>query len=89
MPDDNNIAGIPLVSDWRDWRKWWSMRLIVASSLIGSIAVAYQSLPPDHMANLPAWLPQVVSWSALFTNILSGAARVIAQKSPDPEGDIE
>jgi hypothetical protein len=84
MPADNKIAGIPLVDDWRNWKRWWSMRLIVASSLFGSVALALQSLSPEQAALLPSWLPTAAAWSALFTNILTGAARVIRQA---PEGE--
>jgi hypothetical protein len=86
MPDDNKIAGIPLVEDWRNWKRWWSMRLIALAAFLSAIPPAWQALPPEHVANLPSWIPAAVSACAFLTNILTGAARVIRQA---PEGDTQ
>lgn len=86
MPDDNKIAGIPLVDNWRNWKRWWSMRLTIIATLLGTVAVGYQTMPPQDAALLPGWLPSAVAWTTLFTNILTGAARVVRQ-TPDPEGE--
>lgn len=86
MPEDNKIAGVPLVDDWRNWKRWWSMRLVLASALFGSIPIAYQTLPPEQVSMLPTWLDNVSMFCGFITTILTGAARVIRQ-TPDPEGD--
>lgn len=86
MPADNKIAGVPLVDDWRNWKRWWSMRLVLASALFGAVPIAYQALPSEHVAHLPQWIAQAASYCAFITTILTGAARVIRQ-TPDPEGD--
>lgn len=68
-----------LVYDVSDWKKWWSMRLIIASAFFQAIVLAYATLPEDWLPSIPQYLKLGFAFGALATAGLSGVARVIQQ----------
>ena len=68
-----------LVSDAKNWKRWWSMRLIILTAIFQSAAIAYASLPFDFTEHFPDWVKAMLGWGALVTAIGAGVARVIQQ----------
>lgn len=71
---------LQLVDDAAEWKRWWSMRWIIASAFFSAVVVAYSTLPADWLPTIPAWLKQVFSMGALFSAGAAAVARVIKQE---------
>lgn len=74
---------IELVSDVANWHRWWSMRWIIVTVAISSIAPAYALLPSDWLPAMPDWLKAGFAYATLLTAALGGVARVIKQPATD------
>ena len=73
------------VYDVKNWKKWWSMRLILLSTFFQSITLAYATLPEDWMPSIPNFLKLGFAVGALGTAGLAGVSRVIQQASLRPD----
>lgn len=76
-----------LVDDVQDWKRWWSMRWMLATAFFSAIMVAYATMPADW---LPQIAPAVKQWLAVGTLFSAGAAavsRVIKQESLNESAD--
>jgi len=85
MAEEKKIgpATVVLVDDWRNWKRWWSLRWTAISAFVIALAASYPNLPAELKAALPTWLPQAMGWIALVLNGLSGGSRLIAQAPKD------
>jgi len=70
---------IELVDNASEWKRWWSMRWIIASAFFSAVVVAYATLPADWLPTVPVWLKQAFSLGALFSAGAAAVARVIKQ----------
>lgn len=68
-----------LVQDAHNWKKWWSMRFIIASAFFSAIIVAYGTLPSDWLPDLPSWIKQTLAIGALASAGAAAVARVMQQ----------
>jgi hypothetical protein len=82
-PPQKRVLGVPLVPDVRNWRHWWSMRLIIAGAWLSGVSAAYLILPPQWLPAVPEWFVQVHALGALLCGGAAGVARVI-QQAPKP-----
>ena len=76
-----------LVDDWREWKRWWSMRWIIVSAFCSAVAVAYATLPADWLPSIPGWVKGALAAGAMLSAGASGVSRVVKQKAknlPDP-----
>jgi hypothetical protein len=78
-----------MVADARDWWRWWSLRFMALAALVQAVSlsspdallVAWQNLPPDLRAMLPARIADVVP---LLLTIAAIIARHVRQPAtPD------
>ena len=69
-----------LVYNAKEWKRWWSMRFIIATAFFSGITAAYILLPDDWLPVIPAIVKQTLSLGALFTAGAAGVARVVKQK---------
>lgn len=74
---------LQLVDDAAEWKRWWSMRWIIASAFFSAVVVAYSTLPADWLPTIPVWLKQAFSMGALLSAGAAAVARVIKQE-PKP-----
>jgi len=72
-----------LVDDWREWKRWWSMRWIIVSGFCSSVASAYALLPADWMPSVPGWIKGAMAFGAMMSAGLAGVGRIVKQKKPD------
>lgn len=78
-----------MVDDVRDWWRWGSVRLLALAALVqaaslsspDALLIAWQNLPPDLRANLPARIGDLVP---LALTIAAIVARHVKQ-APVPE----
>lgn len=68
-----------MVKDAANWKKWWSMRFIIATTLFASISVAYAGLPEDWLPAIPSWLKFSLAVGTMATAAAAGVSRVINQ----------
>ena len=68
-----------LIDDVGRWHKLWSMRLIILTTFLTSVAAAYAVLPDDWMPAVPAWLKATLAISTVLTAGAAGVARVVKQ----------
>jgi hypothetical protein len=82
-------AGKEPVHDIHDWKKWWSMRWLIAAGFLEALQQFFDALR-EGWAFLPAeWQgavdPGVIAWvgrAAWLCVALSAFARMIQQKKP-------
>lgn len=76
---DRYFVGISmkLVSNWKDARRWWSMRF---AALGVAVSAAWLAIPSDLAATLPDWARNAVS-GVIFGGVLLG--RLIDQGGKD------
>lgn len=77
-----------LVDDWREWKRWWSMRWIIVSSFCSAAAVAYATLPADWLPAVPHWVKGALAAGALVSAGASGVSRVVKQKPPKQDPNV-
>lgn len=70
---------LQLVKDASNWKKWWSMRLIILTALFQSIVIAYATLPSDWLPGIPEGVKTALAFGALITAAAAGVARVVQQ----------
>ena len=70
-----------LVDDWREWKRWWSMRWIIVSTFCSAVAVAYATLPADWLPSVPGWVKGALAGGAMLSAGASGVSRVVKQKT--------
>lgn len=74
-----------LVDDWKDWWRWWSLRLAALGTAITSVMIAYPDaalsawniLPEDIKATLP---PDYIALIGVGIFACSMVARVVKQE---------
>lgn len=81
-PPKKKILGVPLVPDVDNWRRWWSMRWLMATAYFSAVVAAYMTLPPDWLPTLPVWVKQVHAFGALMSAGGAAVSRVIQQQAP-------
>jgi hypothetical protein len=74
-----------LVEDWREWKRWWSMRWTIISTFCSSAALAYAWLPADWLPSVPGWVKGSLVAGALLSGGAAGVSRVVAQKPKTEE----
>lgn len=62
-----------------EWKKWWSMRLVIASAIFSSISAAYLTFPSDWLPAISVELKAFFAYGSLITAASAGVARVIKQ----------
>lgn len=72
-----------MVPDIKDWKKWWSMRFIILTTIFSSASVTYMALPARWADKVPDWAIMVLTGGSLVTGIAAGVARVVHQKNLD------
>lgn len=72
-----------LVEDWRQWKKWWSMRWIVVSAFCSAAAASYALLPADWLPSIPAWVKTALAVGAMLSAGAAAVSRVIKQPTPE------
>lgn len=73
-----------LVDDWRDWKRWWSLRWAILSAFCAAAAGAYATLPADWLPSVPGWVKGALAFGAMFSAGASGISRVVKQKPVRP-----
>ena len=76
-----------LVSDAADWWRWWSLRLMALAAFVQAVSlsspdallVAWQNLPPDLRAMLPARIADLIPLALTLAAII---ARHVKQAPP-------
>lgn len=76
------VLGVQLVPDASEWRRWWSMRWIIAGAYFSGVVAAYMLLPSDWLPTIPAWVKQAHAIGALLCGGGAAASRVIQQPRP-------
>ena len=72
---------IELVDDVAEWRKWWSMRWIIATAFFSSAIGAYVLLPAEFLPDIPAWVKQGLAIGAIVSAGAAGVSRVLKQNN--------
>ena len=67
------MAPVKLVDDWKNFWKWWSVRITTVLAVIGPV---WLSLPPELQDDLPVELLPYVSPVVLMSIVV---ARVLDQ----------
>ena len=70
---------LQLVENASEWKRWWSMRWIIASAVFSSAVLAYSELPPDWKELVPASVKVYCSLGAIFSSMAAAFSRVIKQ----------
>ena len=83
-PPPRKILGVPLVPDVRNWRRWWSMRWIVAAAVAEALLIAWPRLPADWVAPMPESVKAGMGAFSLFALVAAAVSRVIQQQAPKP-----
>lgn len=76
---DKKPMKIELVDDVQDWKRWWSMRWIIATTFFSSVVAAYALLPADWLPQVAPAVKQALALGALFSAGAAGVSRVIKQ----------
>lgn len=77
------IAKMELVDNAHQWKRWWSMRWIILTAVIDSVALAWAALPADWTAPFPDWIRVVLASMALSTTTAAAVSRVLKQPIKD------
>jgi hypothetical protein len=70
---------LELVENASEWKRWWSMRWIIASAFFSAVVVAYATLPSDWLPVIPLAVKQWCSVGALISAGGAAVSRVIKQ----------
>lgn len=68
-----------LVDDYKKWKKWWSMRFIILSTIFTSAALVWPTLPMEWTAEFHPITKYFFGIGALTTGIAAGVSRVVKQ----------
>ena len=71
------------VEDVKMWKRWWSMRLIIASTFFSSVIAVYATFPSDWLPEVASWIKGTLAVGAMATAATAGVARVIKQAPKD------
>ncbi len=69
-----------------EWKKWWSMRLIIATTIFASISASYIMLPPDWLPAISDPMKKFFAFGTILTAVASGVARVVKQPNTTTSG---
>lgn len=69
-----------------EWKKWWSMRLIILTTVFSSISAAYMTLPNDWLPAIPDIAKSLFAYGTILTAVSAGVARVVKQKDTTSGG---
>lgn len=72
---------VQLVDDVQDWKRWWSMRWMIATAFFSAVVAAYLTLPPDWLPQISPAIKQWLAVGALFSSGMAAVSRVIKQPS--------
>lgn len=75
-----------LVYNASEWKRWWSMRFIIATAFFSSVTAAYILLPPDWLPEIDGWMKKGLALATLASAGAAGVARVVKQKDVSPGG---
>lgn len=70
---------VQLVDDVQDWKRWWSMRWIIATTFFTSIIATYALLPSDWLPQIAPAMKQALALGALLSAAGAGVSRVLKQ----------
>ncbi len=56
-----------LVSNISEWKKWWSMRFIIITTIFSSVTAAYVMLPADWLPEIPIGIKQFLAAGSLIS----------------------
>jgi hypothetical protein len=70
---------LELVDDVQDWKRWWSMRWIIATAFFTSIIATYALLPADWLPQIAPAVKQALAVGALLSAGAAGVSRVLKQ----------
>jgi hypothetical protein len=76
---------LQLVDDWKEAKRWWSMRWIVIGAFTAGAAAAYQWLPADWLPELPAMVKKYLALGAVVSMGMAGVSRVIKQPKKEDQ----
>jgi hypothetical protein len=76
------VKKIQLVDNARQWHRWWSMRWIILTVVVASVAPAYAALPADWLPEIPGWLKAGFAYATIVTAAAAGVSRVVKQAPP-------
>jgi len=77
-----------LVDDYKEWKRWWSMRWIIIGAFCAGAAAAYAWLPADWLPEIPAIVKKCLGLGALVSMGMAGVSRVVKQQPPScPPGE--
>lgn len=62
-----------------EWKKWWSMRLIILTTIFATISACYITLPPDWLPAIGDGTKKFFAFGTIFTSVSSALARVVKQ----------
>lgn len=68
-----------LVPDFRNFWRWWSVRLAILSGMFSAVALAYAALPADWLPGIPQWVKTGLAAGALLTAAGAALTRPIQQ----------
>lgn len=69
-----------------EWKKWWSMRLIIATTIFASISASYIMLPADWLPAIGEGMKKFFAFGTILTAVASGLARVLKQPNTTTGG---
>jgi hypothetical protein len=72
-----------LVDNAAEWKRWWSMRWIIAAAVIESLRLGWPSIPAEWVAGLPPAIPQLLGIATLVSLVGAGVSRVMKQPGLD------
>jgi len=78
-----------LVPDVANWKKWWSMRFIIATAFLAAIPAAYTLMPDDWLPAIPTGIKTGLALATLFSAGCAGVSRVVCQPKLPPAGQGE
>jgi len=69
-----------------EWKKWWSMRFMIATAVFSSVSAAYVLLPEDWMPAISDGVKAFLALGTLFTASAGAVARVVKQPNTTTGG---
>jgi len=70
-----------LVDNIDEWKRWWSLRFIIITTIFSSVTAAYVMLPADWLPEIPIGVKQFLAAGSLISAAAAGVARVTHQKN--------
>lgn len=69
-----------------EWKKWWSMRFIIATAIFSAISASYLTLPEDWLPAVGEGVKAFFAYGTIFTSVCAGVSRVIKQPNTTTGG---